>query len=461
MTSGQICFDVARVEKMMETLERLAGGETDARMAISGQRDYLDALAFGVNAIAQELVFLKEAAEAANAAKSQFLAMMSHEIRTPLSVVLGICELLRAREMSVDDREKYLDRIQANGSLLRAIVDNVLDLSKIESGKIEISLAMVSPHDALLEVVNSLEMAARKKGIEFTCQIQPEVPALVQVDPTRFRQVLTNIIANSIKFTQQGSVQVEMKCTKLNAQDPSEHLQILIRDTGVGIDPSQQRNLFQAFQQADSETSRMFGGTGLGLMLARRFARLMNGDVTLISSAVGVGSVFSIHLPIQLGLPESRAADPSVTGSEKSSKPSGPTFKPSRRLSGMRILIGEDCEDLQLLYRDVLEGEGALVEIAGNGEEVLETIGRRDFHILLMDVNMPKLSGIEATKRLREMGCQLPIVALTAEIFAKRLEECRLAGCTTYVQKPFYSEDLISTLLKLVDIPREPLIEQT
>jgi two-component system, sensor histidine kinase len=450
MSSDQIYFEVVRVEQMMETLSRLAGGETDARMAISGKRDHLDALAFGVNAIAQELVFLKEQAEAANAAKSQFLAMMSHEIRTPLSVVLGVCELLRIKEMSPEEIEKNLDRIDTNGILLRSIVDNVLDLSKVESGKLEMTPLQFSPQDALLEVINGLELAASKKGLELRCQIAPDIPASIEVDPTRFRQVLTNLIANSIKFTNHGFVKVAMSFGRVDDSPlETEQLQILVTDSGVGISLDQQKNLFQAFHQAAPETSRVFGGTGLGLMLARQFIRLMNGEVSLVTSELGKGSQFLIRLPVI----NAKTVRPLLPKAQRVPR--------KKRLSSVRILIGEDCPDLQMLYQDLLETEGAQVTVAGNGHEVIQQWQKQDFQLLLMDVNMPILNGIDATRKLRAQGCAIPIIALTAEIFGKRLEDCHQAGCTMTVHKPFYSEDLILTLLKLLNPTHSgPSLEQ-
>jgi CheY-like chemotaxis protein len=295
--------------------------------------------------------------------------------------------------------------------------------------------AWMSPREALEEIVLCLGQSARDKGLELRSEAGKDVPDRIEADPLRFRQIMTNLIANAIKFTIVGSITVAMDCSERNGE---RRLEISVTDTGIGIEPAKQQILFQSFQQADPSISRAYGGSGLGLVLGRRFASLMDGDLKLAQSAVGTGSTFVLSLPLAGGpAPKQQAA-----GSAE-----GPL---AGRLGGVRILLAEDSDELRFLYRGFLESEGAEVFVAADGEEALRAADAGQFDLLLMDVNMPRLGGIEATRRLRGRGFRLPILALTAHALGTHDAECRAAGFDGSLYKPFYPETLTEAVMRAI-----------
>ena len=374
-------------------------------------------------------------AESANRAKSEFLANMSHEIRTPLTAILGYADVLR------DDPEvaanparlrQSLETIRAAGQHLMTIINDVLDLSKIEAGKMTVEQVETSLMELVLEVEGLMKPRSRAKGVELNAALLTPMPDRIQSDPTRLRQILVNLVGNAVKFTSAGSVGVEVSAAQAHGQ---EVLIIDVKDTGAGMDEGQRSRLFETFSQADSKVTRQFGGTGLGLAISRRLARLMNGDVTLERSEPGSGSCFRLTLPLA-------PAQGATLVSQFAGQASGPgkSDSPLPTITG-KVLLAEDGPDNQRLISFYLTKAGAQVEIAENG--VLAFAKLRDardrgapFELLLTDMQMPEMDGYTLANELRRDGFTLPIVALTAHAMAEDRQQCLDAGCDDYASKP-------------------------
>ena len=396
------------------------------------------------------LKMAKEAAEAANAAKSGFLANMSHEIRTPLAAVLGFSELIASQQVTEQERSKYLDIIKRNGALLSNVIDDILDLSKVEAGKIDIEIRTVSVEEVLSDIQTLLGMQAPEKGIELVIDCQPGIPEFVVTDPLRLRQILLNIVGNAVKFTAQGRVTVVVSSASMETD--VDKLVFSVIDTGTGIAPEQAKQLFQPFTQADVSTKRRYGGTGLGLVLAKRLAILLGGDVQLTRSEAGVGSCFTVTIAKDISLQQSKVTGLDVvTAKNLSPAPSKPKVL-GKPLQDVRILVTEDAPDIRLLVSSLLTFAGASVELAENGQQAIDKIHRKEFDVVLMDLQMPVMDGYEATKSLRGVGCEIPIVALTAHASKDQMDICTEIGFTSYLSKPIQSDRLIDTLQHLLQI---------
>jgi signal transduction histidine kinase len=366
-----------------------------------------------------ELQLAKEAAEAANRLKSSFLANMSHEIRTPLGAMIGFAELLEEGRVSPEEKAEFPRIIRQNGQSLLRLLDDVLDLSKVEAGRLEIEKIVFSPRELITEVLDLLRQSAEQKGIEMEMFLSPEVPERVISDPTRLRQILMNIIGNAIKFTRAGRVCVRAR------PSPHDRLRFEVEDTGVGIDGATAERLFRSFVQADNSTTRKFGGTGLGLALSRRLAQRLGGDVRLVHSAPGEGSCFEILVEAApYHVPESRRAE--LAFHSDSPHP----------LKGLNVLLVEDSEDNRFLIEQALRRHGAAVEFACDGLAGVNKAVEGAFDLVLMDIQMPVLDGYGATKRLRELGYFKPVIALTAHAMAEERERCLSAGCDEHLPKP-------------------------
>ncbi len=360
----------------------------------------------------------KVAAEAASSAKSQFLANVSHELRTPLGAILGFQRMLRDATISGDERHQYLEIIERNGTALMQLIDDLLDHSRLEAKSLSIEKIAFELNELIDDVMQVGGLKAEEKGVLLRLTRDPAVPGRITSDPTRFRQVLGNLVVNAVKFTERGEVHVAV-----GARDGAA-LVFDIRDTGIGISPNERQALFAPFQQGDAGTTRRFGGTGLGLALSRDLARAMGGDVELISSEKNRGTWFRITLPLEI--PDEAA----VTA--RSAKP----VREAARLDGLRVLIVDDSADNQLLMKRMLDRAGAVVAVAGNGLEALRAAEGVDYDVVLMDMQMPVLDGLTATRRLRESGFRRPIVALTAHALREEREKCLAAGCDDHVSKP-------------------------
>ncbi|MNK12043.1 Aerobic respiration control sensor protein ArcB [compost metagenome] len=368
-------------------------------------------------------------AESASRLKSSFLANMSHEIRTPLGAILGFTELLEDPNLSAQDRAHYLEVVQRNGYTLSHLINDILDLSKVESNHLDIETLRVSLRSIVEEVISLLEVRAREQKIYLNVEYIDSPPDAILTDPVRVKQVLMNLVGNALKFTNEGGVTLTVTANR-------DKLRFAIQDTGIGIDDSQKDKLFKPFTQADSSTTRIFGGTGLGLALSIRLAELLGGGIELVRSVPGQGSLFcfTIKLVSLQPLPE-----PAV---RSSSEPA------IQHLKGLRLLICEDSTDNQKLVQLMLQKEGAEMTMASNGQEGYEKAVTQDFDLILMDIQMPVMDGYEATQKLRGGGYKKPIVALTAHAMSDEHLRCLEAGCNDYLTKPIDRKKLIESILK-------------
>ncbi len=385
----------------------------------------------------------KEVAEKANRAKSDFLANMSHEIRTPLTAIVGFSEIMVTDDCSREERGEYVSRIQSNARHLKELIDDILDLSKVEAGKIEIDKVHFPIATELREVLEILRSQAGVKGLQMHIHIDEAVPANVYTDPVKLRQIVNNIVGNAIKFTDQGTIDIGVRLLqKVSSADAQ--VELLVTDTGTGLTPLQRGKIFQPFVQADSSSTRAHGGTGLGLVLSRKLARALGGDVELLESTPGKGSTFRITIGI----------GPLVEEKEKLPTMIRSAIKPGAEISteirtqfkGMRVLVVEDSEEILLLIHNFLEFLGAKCQFAENGKKGVEQALQLNPDIILMDIQMPVMDGYAATRILREKGFKKPIVALTARILTEEKENCLAAGCDDCVAKPFNLNTLIEAL---------------
>jgi signal transduction histidine kinase/CheY-like chemotaxis protein/HPt (histidine-containing phosphotransfer) domain-containing protein len=389
----------------------------------------------------------KEAAEAASVAKSQFLANMSHEIRTPLTAILGFAENLLDSAMTDQERRASVKTILRNGEHLLEIINGILDLSKIEAGKLEVELLRVSPVQLAADVVSIMRVRADAKRLPLLLKFEGVVPETILSDPTRLRQILLNLIGNAIKFTNAGRVELAVALADGDSGRPQ--MRFKITDTGIGMTPDQCAKLFQSFTQADGSTTRRFGGTGLGLAISRPLARMLGGDVT-VTSVPGLGSMFTVvvdtgpldSIRLLENPSEALGAEPEFAVTDLSSV----------RLPA-RILLAEDSPDNQVLISTFLRKVGAEVEVAENGREAVALAlsaeqSAAPFDLVLMDMQMPELDGYGAARQLRAEGFAGPIIALTANAMGGDQQRCLEAGCSDYASKPIDRLRLVSQMLQ-------------
>ncbi len=378
-----------------------------------------------------------DTAESANAAKSAFLANMSHEIRTPMSAILGFTELLHDADLSAADREDAIARIDRSSRNLLRLIDDILDISKIESNKVDIHRTRFSPQELVGEVISLLRIQAEQNNLELKLVISKDVPNFAYSDPIRVRQILINLIGNAIKFTKIGEITVSLKA------EEQRFIVFEVEDTGIGISESDRRKLFQPFAQADSSIARKFGGTGLGLALSRRLCERLGGNLVLAESHPGRGSRFKAYID---GSPFENDRIPLKVTSETQLK----QMVDEGALRGKRILVAEDISDNQILMRFYLEPAGAIIDFASNGAEAVEMAKTHDYDVVLMDIQMPQVDGIQATRTLRASGYTHPIVALTAHAMPEEINRSLDAGCNAHLTKPIAKSELISALLRYV-----------
>lgn len=382
-----------------------------------------------------DLADARDAAESANRAKTQFLTHLSHEIRTPIAAVLGFTELLQDGPNPLDaEQREFLQRIHSNGTHLQNLLNDLLDLSRIEAGKLSIECLDVAPFSLLRDVLESLQSRAISKGLKLLLKANGPIPTKVQSDPTRLRQIITNLVSNAIKFTDEGQVEVEV-----SADVEHELLRIRVTDTGIGIDPEAQTRVFERFSQADQSVVRRFGGTGLGLSISRMLAQALGGEIEL-SSEVGLGSTFTLTVatgPLQPELMQS-----SATAERAIAQPVLPPHD-SIRLDGVRILIADDVEANRDFLSRALQRAGADSVTVSDGQQAVEACRAGEFDLILMDMHMPVVDGYTATSRLRDSGVEIPIVALTANGMNDEEQRCRQHGCTGYLAKPISIANLL------------------
>jgi PAS domain S-box-containing protein len=381
----------------------------------------------------------KDAADAASMAKSAFLANMSHEIRTPLGAILGFSDLLSDPGISSDEQKRYVSAIRRNGDLLSKLINDILDLSKVEASRLDFEKTEVVLSDILADVTSLLNLMAEEKGVGFKIEVDPTSPKSIETDPLRLRQVLINIVGNAIKFTERGTV--ELKVRPSDPANPSSLLRFEVKDSGIGISREQQVRLFQPFSQADISTKRRFGGTGLGLALSKRLAQQMGGDVFLAESQPGIGSTFVVTID-----PGRVKIAPTTSKSSTSVKPAGGSTGTDQRIAGLRILLVEDSPDIQFLVGRFLMNAGAIVETAANGMEAINLAHSNNYDLMLMDLQMPVMDGYETVSKLRQEGYRVPIIALTAHAMLEERQRCLELGFSDHLGKPVDRKLLLDTI---------------
>ena len=436
-----------QVDQVLDVLSGLAALDFSRRVETHGDTGKIDAVAMMTNMLSEELAAsqqalaersqalerARDAAQAATAAKSQFLANMSHEIRTPLTALLGFADLLTSPEMNDSDRLSYALIIRRNGEHLLSLMNDILDLSKIEAGRMEVTREDCSLSEALSGVISLMRVRAIEEGLEFKLYLLTPIPAVVRTDPVRLRQILLNLVGNAIKFTHAGSVRI---LVRYEPRATPPRLAIDVVDTGIGMSAEQMALLFQPFHQVDPSMSRRYRGTGLGLAICRPLAEALGGTISA-RSVPGEGSTFTLSVAIVVppGTPLVQSIGEHALSVPE---PGGP---PSTGRVTRSVLLPQDGPDNQLLVTTLLRKMGLTVTVVENGQEAVKhALDARAagvaFDLVLMDMQMPVLDGYGATTQLRRKGYKGSIVALTAHAMTGERERCLAAGCDDYLQKP-------------------------
>ena len=393
----------------------------------------------------ESLLKATKSAETANISKSEFLANISHEIRTPMNVILGFVNLLSDKTINAATHDNYLEHIKKNGELLIYLIDDILEISKNEANNLKINKQAFSVISVVEDIRQTFEADAKKKDIKINIEILNPIPEKIISDPNRLKQILVNLIGNAIKFTTKGLITIRINfLDPLTSNEASLHNPSIIfeiEDSGIGISAENQTKLFQPFVQADSSVKKRFGGTSLGLALSKRIAKSLGGDLILKNSQPDKGSCF--QFTIETGNIQNVRYVKTVASNK-----TGHSFNEFNKsenhhhLDGKKILIVEDSADNELLIRLYLDAEGAKYDVAHNGFQAIEKATKSKYDVILMDIQMPDLDGLEATKRLRAQGYKRPIIALSAYALNEERERSIKAGCNSHLIKPINKSDL-------------------
>lgn len=440
-----------RLGLLHDTVQQIAqGGNLDLRLNVPGN-DELSQLASDFNRMVdnikdsqRSLAEARERADAANRAKSLFLANMSHEIRTPMTAILGYTELLENPSLSQEERQRYLSVVQQNGDALMALISDVLDLSRIEAGQLKVERQRCELAVLMKEVIYSHSLKAEEKGVQLELEYRTPIPAYISTDPFRVRQILSNLIGNAIKFTDEGRVVV-----RLRWEDGLQScLHMEVEDTGIGMTDQDLERVFEPFSQADDSHTRRHGGSGLGLAIARQLARSLGGDIHA-SSEPGRGSHFFVHIRVMAETDSPRIMPQQAMAAEIRSQQ-----MPAIHVGG-RVLLVEDNEVNRLLVQRILSRAGIEVVESEHGQDAVETMEHdSNFDLVVMDMQMPVMDGYVAAGALRDLGYRGPILALTANVMSDDRRRCLAAGCDDFLGKPVRASRLLAACSRLISAGR-------
>jgi two-component system sensor histidine kinase/response regulator len=398
-------------------------------LAIESSRQEMETYSTYLGSVVRQTSEARKEAEASARVKSDFLATMSHEMRTPLNGIIGMTSVLLSRQLGELERD-YVETIRQAGEALRGIVDDVLDLSKIEAGKLRLERTDFELPRSISDAVQIVQSMVAQKPLRVSVRHDARLPKWVRSDVSRIRQILLNLLSNAIKFTAEGEIEIRTHVQFIDEADCE--LLISVKDEGIGISEEQQRKLFQPFSQAEDSTARKYGGTGLGLAICKHLAELMGGQIG-VTSRYGEGSLFWFTVRVAL------APEPAV------SEPEQPDIQAAVKPKNARILLAEDNKINQKVAMLMLRNLGYSVDIAQNGADALNAIDGREYDLILMDCMMPEMDGMEATRRLRSMGghsSAVPVIAMTASALEDDRVACLSAGMNDFISKPVYEADL-------------------